>query len=229
MTTSSIFLKSGHNSPSDGVDTVDAFIAAKTGRAPGSGVGRLIFTLDATASRKPLWDMARGLMGDMVRESASVGRLEMQLVFFSGGLDTPRSCSASAWISDPVKFAEVMAKVGCLAGYTQIVRALEHAKAEATKAKVGVVVLIGDACEPVEDSFPRVRGVARELGALKTPVFAFLEGRDPEAEVAFRAIAESSGGAFGRFDAGGVRQLGELLRAAALYTTGVSAGAIIPH
>jgi hypothetical protein len=189
-------------------------------KAPRGGPGRLIFALDATASRKPLWDMARGLTGDMVRESASIGGLEMQLVFFSGGLDTPSRCSSSDWIADPVKFAQVMAKVECQAGYTQITRALDHARMETTREKVGAVVLIGDACEPVEDASPRVERAARDLGALKTPVFAFLEGRDPSAEIGFRTIADSSGGAFGRFDAGGVKQLGELLRAVALYTTG---------
>jgi hypothetical protein len=58
------------------------------------------------------------------------------------------------------------------------------------------------------------------LGQLRTPVFAFLEGNDRTAEAAFRKIAQLSHGAFGRFDAGGAKQLGEMLKAAALYAVG---------
>jgi hypothetical protein len=213
----SIFLKPTNNPSSSDPDSVAKFIMAKTGKAPGIGSGRLIFALDATASRAPLWDMARGLTGDMIRE---VGRLQLQLIYFRGGLETPPQCSASAWISDPAAFAVLMGKVGCQAGYTQITRALTHAKTETTREKVGAVVLIGDACEPAEDNLDRIGIAARALGDVKTPVFAFLEGRDQIAETGFRKIAELSGGAFGRFDAGGVKQLGELLRAVALYTTG---------
>jgi hypothetical protein len=211
-----MFLKVNDNSPE--TDSVAKFIAAKTERALGGG--KLIFALDATASRAPLWDAARGLTGDMVRE---VGRLQMQLVFFRGGLETPPQCSASAWISDSVAFARLMGKVECQAGYTQITRALEHAKTETMREKVGAVVLIGDACEPVEDNPGRVGIAARGLGELKTPVFAFLEGRNPDAEIGFRKIADLSGGAFGGFDAGGVRQLGELLKAVALFAVGGAA------
>lgn len=220
MAGQSIFLRKNANSSSSEPSSVDKFIAAKTGKAPGINAGRLIFAFDATASRAPLWDMARGLTGDMVRATAAIARLEMQLVFFSGGLETPKRCSASDWISDPAQFTRIMAKVKCEAGYTQIHRALGCAKTETIREKVGAVILIGDACEPVEDPFPSVSRAARELGELKTPVFAFLEGRNPEAEAAFRKIAELSGGAFGRFDAGAAKQLGELLKAAALFAIG---------
>lgn len=220
MPNQSIFLKTNDNSPAAGEPTpVDAFLTAKTGRVFGAG-GRLIFVLDATASRAPMWDMARGLTGDMIREAATIGRLAMQLVFFSGGTGAPSRCSASDWLPDPVRFAQLMAKVTCEAGYTQISRALAHAKAETAREKVGAVVLIGDACEPVLDNVDQIALAAQALKQLKTPVFAFLEGRDPQAEMGFRKIAELSGGAFGRFDAGGVRQVGELLKAAALFAVG---------
>ena len=133
----------------------------------------------------------------MIREAASVGRLAMQLVFFSGGLERSPRCSASAWISDPLRFAQLMAKVKCKAGYTQITRALRHARDETRREKVAAVVLIGDMCKSAEDDLDRVAQVARELGTLKTPVFAFLEGRDPIAEKGFRTIAKLSNGAFG--------------------------------
>jgi hypothetical protein len=189
-----------------------------TGRPQASG--KLIFALDSTASRGPTLDMSRGLTGEMIREAASVGRLDMQLVYFRGGSDGPKECRASEWTSDPIRFAQIMAKVECKAGYTQISRALTHARNETLRTKVGAVVLVGDACEVADDDLDRVSGVASELGKLKTPVFAFLEGRNPEAEIGFRKIAHVSGGAFGRFDACGVKQLGGLLRAAAAVAVG---------
>jgi hypothetical protein len=214
-------LKTRDNQPNEQT-AVDRYIAGKTGRTPGTG--KLMFILDATASREPTWDMAQGLTGDMVREATGVGQLHMQLVFFSGGAEAPRRCSASEWMADPVRFARTMAQVRCEAGYTQVARALNHAINETTGNNVGAVVLIGDMCEAEGgDNLDRVARAAHRLGQLKTPVFAFLEGKHPVAEAAFRKIAGLSHGAFGRFDAGGVKQLGEMLKAAALFAVGGTA------
>jgi len=46
--------------------------------------GRLIFALDATASRQPTWDTACELQADMFREVATTGGLDMQLVYYRG-------------------------------------------------------------------------------------------------------------------------------------------------
>jgi hypothetical protein len=75
----SLFLKGAENA--DRSARIDRFREVR-----GSGSGRLVFALDATASRKPTWDMARRLTGDMIREAASVGSLSLQLVYFRGGL-----------------------------------------------------------------------------------------------------------------------------------------------
>jgi hypothetical protein len=217
MISQSIFLRNNDKSLLE-PSSADRFIETMTGKLSVSG--RLIFVLDATASRRPTWDMARGLMGDMVRETGSAGRLSLQLVYFRGGAEGPEECLASEWMSDPVRLAQAMSRVECRAGYTQISRALAHARREAVKASVGALVLVGDACEPVEDDLDRLSGEAAQLSRLKTPIFAFQEGRDPPTEIAFRKIAELSGGAYGRFDVGGVRQLGGLLRAAAVVAVG---------
>ena len=64
MSGQSLFLESTEN---DGRSAqVDRFLAAR-----GAGSGRLIFALDATASRKLTWDIAGRLTGDMIREAAS--------------------------------------------------------------------------------------------------------------------------------------------------------------
>jgi hypothetical protein len=214
MTGSSIFLKGG--TPASEPSAVDKFLAAV-----GSSGGRLIFALDATASRSQTWDLARGLTGDMIREAAAVGRLQLQLVYFRGGAEGPKECSTSGWTSDAGRLAQLMAKVECRAGYTQISRVLEHARKEAQKATIGALVFIGDACEHgAVDNLDRLYAAAAELGMLKVPVFAFQENTDPDVEKTFRKIASLSNGVYGRFDAGGVRQLGDLLKAVAAFAAG---------
>ena len=64
----SLFLKSTENECRS--VQVDRFLAAR-----GASSGRLVFALDATASRLPLWSMARELTANMIREAASIGTL----------------------------------------------------------------------------------------------------------------------------------------------------------
>ena len=49
-----------------------------------SGPPRLIFAVDATASRKPTWDLACQLQGQMFQAAAAVGELSVQLAYFRG-------------------------------------------------------------------------------------------------------------------------------------------------
>jgi hypothetical protein len=175
--------------------------------------GRLIFGLDATASRKPTWDLAAGLQAEMFREAGAAGNLDLQLDFYRGDGE----CKASAWMSDSGRLARIMSTIDVRAGTTQIAKILAHARKEATLAPVGALVFIGDALEEPVDPLCLV---ARELGRFKVPVFMFQEGNDDEVETAFRAIANASGGAYGRFDAGAAKTLGELLKAVAIFATG---------
>ena len=61
---------------------------------------------------------------------------------------------------------------------------------------------------------------AHKLAQLGVPIFVFQEGRDLQAEQIFRELAQITRGAFHKFDQGSARQLGELLRAVALFATG---------
>src|SRR5262245_11489601 len=97
---------------------VDAFLAEIKGRttAAASTRGRLIFSLDATYSRQPTWDTACELQGEMSREVASAGGLDMQLVYYRG----LGECRASRWIKQPEQLAKTMSQITCKAGHTQI-------------------------------------------------------------------------------------------------------------
>jgi len=194
---------------------LDNFLAdmMATKKSGVSGTGRLIFALDATMSREQTWDMACQLQGDMFKTVASIGGLNVQLVYYRG-LD---ECRASRWVTDPVKLANMMTKIRCNAGHTQIGKVLTHAKRETGLLKVAAVVFVGDAFEEDADE---IVPLARELGQLNTPVFMFQEGKASTVERVFREIAKASGGAYCRFDEGSADQLRELLKLVATFAVG---------
>jgi hypothetical protein len=195
---------------------IDAFLAQVRALGPSTAAGqrgRLIFALDATMSRQPMWDTACELQADMFREAAKVGGLDVQLVYYRG----IGECRASRWVSDARQLADLMTKIACRGGHTQIGKILAHARRETDVKKVQALVFVGDAMEEAIDDLAAAAG---ELGLLGVPAFMFQEGFDPIAEQAFREIARLSRGAYCRFDPGAAHQLGELLRAAAAYAAG---------
>ena len=182
--------------------------------APSSGTrGRLIFGLDATASRQPTWDTACNLQAEMFREVATIGGLDMQLVYYRG----LGECRASRWISHPDQLAKTMSQIICEAGHTQIEKLLIHANKETKLLQVSALVFVGDAMEENPDALAHE---ADKLGRLKVPVFMFQEGHDRKVEHVFRDIARLTHGAYCRFNPGAVPQLAELLRAAAVFAAG---------
>jgi hypothetical protein len=194
---------------------VAAFLDAVRQAPPraGPGRGRLIFAMDATASREPTWDRAAEVQGQMFVEADRLGGLDVQLVFWRGF----HECRASRWVASPKALVELMTKVTCRAGQTQLARVLRHAKAEAGKARVHALVVIGDAFEEGLDELGHLAG---ELGLLGTRAFLFQEGHDPTAERAFREVARLTGGAWCRFDASSPQQLRDLLAAVAAFAAG---------
>ncbi|HMF26723.1 MAG TPA: VWA domain-containing protein [Pseudolabrys sp.] len=194
---------------------LDTFLQEITQLASGgsSTRGRLIFGLDATASREWAWDTACKLQAEMFREAASTGGLDLQLVYYRG-ID---ECKASKWVSDPVRLGKIMSTIMCRSGETQIRRILEHAVKETKLLPVSALVFVGDAFEEEADA---IIPAAHELGRLGVRVFMFQEGEDREVEHVFRQIADVTTGAYCRFDQGSARQLAELLRAVAAFVTG---------
>ena len=195
---------------------IDAFLAQVKSLGPANAAGqrgRMIFALDATMSRQPLWDTACQLQADMFREAAAIGGLDVQLVYYRGLAE----CRASRWVSDATQLAGLMERIDCRGGHSQIGKILAHARRESEKQKVQALVFVGDAMEEKIDDLCAAAGA---LGLLGVPAFVFQEGHDPIAEQAFREIARLSRGAYGRFDVGAAHQLAELLRAAAAYAAG---------
>lgn len=177
------------------------------------GRGRLIFAMDATASRQPTWDKAIALQHDMFTNTQGMGDLDVQLVFYRGMLE----CRNSRWVSNADTLCALMSKVTCLAGKTQIERILRHGLAETRIHPVNAMVFIGDCMEENLDTLGNLAGQLKILGL---PVFIFQEGFDPQASEAFKQIAQLSGGAHCRFDQSSAAQLGQLLNAVAVYAAG---------
>ena len=196
---------------------VTEFLARMKAMAPvkmaGAERGRLIFAMDATMSRQPAWDRALQIQAEMFAETARIGGLDVQLVYFRGFGE----CRASKWVSDPTALARLMTGMQCRGGNTQIGKVLTHIRKEAARRKVNAVVYVGDC---MEENIDELCAKAGEIGILGVPMFMFQDGREPVAEQGFREIARLTRGAYCRFDHSSARQLRELLSAVAVYAAG---------
>ncbi len=181
--------------------------------APGGDRGRLIFALDATASREPTWDRACQIQGRMFEETSALGGLEIALAYYRGFGEF----KASGWLADSSTLVREMTGVVCLGGYTQIAKVLRHAITETRRKKVNALVFVGDCVEEAADDLCALAG---ELGLLGVPAFIFHEGHDLVAGRAFKQIAKLTNGAYCSFDSGSADQLRDLLSAVAVYAAG---------
>lgn len=181
--------------------------------AAASGRGRLIFALDATMSRQPTWDVAQSIQGRMFEETAALGGLDVQLVFFRGFGE----CRASHFVSGGQGLAALMSRIDCRGGRTQIAKVLRHVLDEAKAQRVGALVFVGDA---MEENVDELCNLAGRLGLLGVKAFMFHEGGDAAVGGAFKELARLTGGAYAAFDRSAPRRLAELLAAAAAYAAG---------
>jgi hypothetical protein len=165
--------------------------------------GRLIFAVDATASREATWDAASRLTFEMFNATASADSLEVQLVYYRGQSE----CVASRWFSDARSLSSV--------GLTKIGRVLSHVRRENERQKVNAVVLISDACEETPSE---LYAEARQL--VGVPVFLFQEGDEQAVTKVYGQIADITGGAPCKFDHAAAQRLADLLRAVAAFATG---------
>jgi hypothetical protein len=197
---------------------IDAFLEEATALAPaGEGKGHLVFALDATMSRQPTWDLACRLQAGMFEAAAGTGALRVQLVYFRGFGE----CRASRWLDDASTLTQLMNRIDCRGGRTQIERVLSHVKAQAGRTRIGALVFVGDA---MEENIDAICAAAGELGLVGVKAFMFQEGNDPQAERAFAEVARLTGGVHERFDSRAPLSLAALLRAAAVYATGGVSG-----
>ena len=213
MTTSNknIFTRSSHKE-------VDKFLAQiKKNPLPvqHDSKGRLVFGMDATASREPLWDRACHIQSQMFEATSSIGKLLVQLVYYRGF----REFQVTRWHSSGTELLDEMNSIRCIAGQTQIARLLRHALncARVQKFKIDALVFVGDSMEENPDILAELAG---ELSLVGTPVFIFQDSNDAIAAKTFSHIADLTKGAHCTFNSSSPNQLRDLLCAVAIYATG---------
>lgn len=195
---------------------IDAFLdkvkntpAPKTAEAR----GRLVFAMDATASREATWDHACQIQGQMFTETTALGGLAVQLCYYHGF----NEFNASQWLTRSADLLSAMGRVRCVGGHTQIEKLLQHTIQETRRQKVNALVFIGDCMEENVDHLCHLAG---QLAMHSVPIFIFHEGHDPVAAQAFRQLARITLGAYCPFDSGSAQQLRDLLSAVAVYVAG---------
>ena len=177
---------------------------------------RILFALDATASREPTWDLATSLHAELFQAAAGAG-VAVQLAYYRGF----KEFHASPWSTSAPALLTQMTGVRCRGGMTQIDRVLKHALAESRQQRIKALVFVGDACEEEHD---RLAATAGQLALFKVPCFLFQEGADVQASRVFRDIAGVTGGAHVPFRAGSADQLRALFGAVASYAAHGRAG-----
>ncbi|MEE8059393.1 MAG: VWA domain-containing protein [Pseudomonadales bacterium] len=175
--------------------------------------GRLIFALDATASRQPSWDHACQLQGQMFMASDKLGGLQLQLCYYYGF----HEFNHSPWLNDSHSLLGIMRNVQCAGGYTQLERVLDHSLTEHAAQPVHAVIIIGDA---VEENIDKLCTKAAKLGMFGVPLFMFQEGFDPSVRQSFQHMARLSKGAYATFDDNSASELADLLSAVATFASG---------
>lgn len=193
--------------------SVDAFVAAaKTLPVKPSGdQGRLVFALDATASRQPSWDMASHVQSEMFLEASKLCGLAVSLMFYRGFGE----CRASRFVKDSSELVRLMGKVSCVAGRTQIARVLTHVLR--LDKPVHALIFVGDACEEDVDELGDLAG---QLALKGVRAFMFQEGQASNASLAFGQIAKLTKGAHCQFKPGAADELRVLLGAVAAFASG---------
>ena len=200
-------------SPSNSLAVQEFLTKSKQLATPNNSAGRLLFAMDATASRENSWDMACQIQADMFMSTQMMGSLEISLCYFHGYNEFKHF----PWTQNAKNLRDQMLQVRCLGGQTQIKRTLDHAISICTKQNIKAVVYIGDCCE---ESIDHIATSAGKLGVLGVPVFIFHEGHEPSAKRAFQHIAQLTNGAYCAFDENSVAQLKDLLCAVAAYAVG---------
>lgn len=174
---------------------------------------RLLFALDATASRQSTWDHACHIQSKMFLATDAIGSLNIQLCYFYGY----NFFYSSPWYSNTEQLLNKMNSVQCSAGHTQIGKLFNHAILETRKEPIKAIVYIGDS---MEEDINLLSSMAGTLGLLKTPIFIFQEGNDLITKRAFKQFAQLSGGAYHAFNNASSSLLAQLLIAVAIYASG---------
>jgi hypothetical protein len=172
---------------------------------------RLVFAVDATASREPAWAAARQVTDSLVK--ALPGELDVSLAVHGGS----RVHTFTEFTSNASVLRDRAAGVTCQAGLTRLLPILATSLKQPS---VRVIIYIGDV---FEESLPHGRDLANQLGSRGTKLFVLHDTSDAsarrDAEI-FWDLAKRTGGCVLPFDANAPGRLRDLLSAVAVYAVG---------
>ena len=209
-------MKEPKNLPKTSSQKVGDFLAQvkKTpSRIPGKSSGRLVFGMDATASRERTWDNACQIQSKMFRATDDIGAINVQLCYYRGF----NEFQYSGWSSSGEELIKEMTNVSCLGGHTQIAKIFKHALEEHRTQKIRALVFVGDALEENADELCYLAG---KFGVFNIPIFMFQEGSSSAVMSTFKQVALLSGGAYAPFNSGSVKELQDLLSSVAVFVAG---------
>jgi hypothetical protein len=172
---------------------------------------RLVFAVDATASREPAWAAARQVTDALVKTLP--GELDVALAVHGGS----RVHTFTAFTNNASTLRDRAAGVTCQAGVTRLLPILS---ASVAQAGVRVVIYVGDV---FEENVIHGRRLADAMGAQGTRLIVLHDTADPSARRdadVFWDLANRTGGCVLPFDANAPGRLRDLLSAVAVYAVG---------
>ena len=175
---------------------------------------RIIFALDATASRAPTWQQAQSLHEALFDAASETSELSLQLCYFRG----IATFHASPWMTSANGLRQELSEVYCEGGVTQLRHLLEHCLAQQPdSASLKAIIFIGDA---VEEDASVLNDLAVRCRLAKRPLYIFQEGCDAAASSTFASMAAVSGGAHFALGDDSADKLRRLLQSVIRLATG---------
>ncbi len=174
---------------------------------------RLVFAVDATASREPAWEAARRATDALVKALPGELELDVALAVHGGS----RVHTFTAFTGEVAMLRDRAAGVTCRAGLTRL---LPIMLAALRRPAVRVLVYVGDV---FEENLVQGRSLADDMGAKGIRLIVLHDTADPsarrDAEV-FWELAKRTGGCVLPFNANAPDRLRDILSAVAVYAVG---------
>jgi voltage-gated potassium channel Kch len=173
---------------------------------------RLVFALDATASREPAWEAAKATTDALCQ--ALPGQLDVALAVHGGS----RLRVFTEFVSEPGPLRDQAAGIQCEAGETRLLDIMERTR---DAGDVKVLVYIGDV---FEESVEGAESLAAALRLRGTRIIILHDAANAltveRSRAVFERIAKITGGAVLPFDASAVDKLRAMLEAISTLAVG---------
>jgi hypothetical protein len=175
----------------------------------GASRPRLVFAVDATASREPAWEAARSVTDSLF--TAVPGEIDVALAVHSGG----KAWTHLEFHSDAAHLRDTAAAVRCHAGQTRMLSVLDLVR---RYPGVRAVVYIGDCFEEDPDEALAMADALKARGTKLVILHDLSSGaKAAQASDIFLAMARRTGGAVLPFDGAAPGHLREVFAAVSIF------------